>query len=111
MVVHAFNPSTQEAEAGGALWVRGQPGLQELVPGQGLKATEELCLENQKKKEKERKKLSGEITKQIQCKTKVLTSRVPTSKQGDCEEMGQKSVSYSGELRNAGSQNWDFYLK
>ena len=24
----AFDPSTQEAEAGGSLWVRGQPGLQ-----------------------------------------------------------------------------------
>ena len=28
MVAHAFNPSTQEAEAGGYLQVRGQPGLQ-----------------------------------------------------------------------------------
>jgi hypothetical protein len=27
MVVHAFNPSTQEAEAGGSLCVWGQPGL------------------------------------------------------------------------------------
>jgi hypothetical protein len=28
MVVHAFNPSTWEAGAGGSLWVQGQPGLQ-----------------------------------------------------------------------------------
>ena len=28
MVVHAFNPSTREAETDGSLWVRGQPGLQ-----------------------------------------------------------------------------------
>jgi hypothetical protein len=28
MVAHAFNPSTQEAEAGGFLLIRGQPGLQ-----------------------------------------------------------------------------------
>ena len=28
VVVHTFNPSTQEAEAGGSLGVRGQPGLQ-----------------------------------------------------------------------------------
>jgi hypothetical protein len=27
IVVHAFNPSTLEAEAGGSLWVWGQPGL------------------------------------------------------------------------------------
>ena len=33
-VVHTFNPSTWEAEAGASLWVWGQPGLQELVPGQ-----------------------------------------------------------------------------
>jgi len=28
MVVYAFNPSTQEAEADLPLWVSGQPGLQ-----------------------------------------------------------------------------------
>ena len=50
MVVHAFNPHTQEAEAGGSLWVWGQPVLQELVPEQEPKATEKPCLENQKKK-------------------------------------------------------------
>jgi len=27
VVTHSFNPSTGEAEAGGSLWVRGQPGL------------------------------------------------------------------------------------
>ena len=37
MVPHTFNPSTQEAEAGGSLWVWGQPGLQELVLGQAPK--------------------------------------------------------------------------
>ena len=33
VVVRAFNTSTQEAEAGRSLEVRGQPGLQELVSG------------------------------------------------------------------------------
>jgi hypothetical protein len=28
MVVHTFNPSTREAEAGGSLGIQGQPGLQ-----------------------------------------------------------------------------------
>ena len=28
VVVHAFNPSTWEAEADGSLWVQDQPGLQ-----------------------------------------------------------------------------------
>ena len=28
MVVHSFNPSTQEAEAGRIIWFQGQPGLQ-----------------------------------------------------------------------------------
>jgi hypothetical protein len=27
-VAHTFSPSTQETEASGALWVRGQPGIQ-----------------------------------------------------------------------------------
>ena len=35
--LHAFNPSTWEAETGGSLGVQGQPGLQELVPGQAPK--------------------------------------------------------------------------
>ena len=61
MVAHAFNPSTEEAEAGGSLWVRGQPDLQELVRGQEPKTTENPCLEKskkekKKKKEKEKKK-------------------------------------------------------
>ena len=34
VVAHAFNPSPREVEAGRYLCVRGQPGLQELVPGQ-----------------------------------------------------------------------------
>jgi hypothetical protein len=28
MVGHAFNPSTWEAEAGGSLWIRDRPDLQ-----------------------------------------------------------------------------------
>ena len=44
MVVHAFSPSTWEAEAGR---VRGQPGLQsEFQDSQGY--TEKPCLEKQK---------------------------------------------------------------
>ena len=50
MVVHSFNSSTREAGAGGYLLVQGQPGLQELVPGQAPKATEKPCLEKPKKK-------------------------------------------------------------
>ena len=54
VVAHAFNPSTREAEAGGSLWVRGQPGLQELVPGQAPKITEKPCLKKKKKKKKKK---------------------------------------------------------
>ena len=36
MVVHTFNPSNQETEAGGSLWVRCQPDLQsKFQHGQG----------------------------------------------------------------------------
>ena len=46
---HAFNPSTREAEAGGSLWVRGQSGLQELVPGQEPKRYGETLSQKIKK--------------------------------------------------------------
>jgi hypothetical protein len=58
MVVHAFNPSTQEAEAGGFLssrtawstkWVLGQPGL--------YRETLSRKTKRKKKKKKERKKM------------------------------------------------------
>jgi hypothetical protein len=44
VVMHAFNPSTREAEAGGFLSFSGQPGLQsEFQDSQGY--TEKPCLE------------------------------------------------------------------
>jgi hypothetical protein len=54
-VVHAFDPSTREAEAGD-FWVRGQPGLQsEFQDSQGY--TEKPCLEKPKKKKKKRERI------------------------------------------------------
>jgi hypothetical protein len=54
VVAHTFNPSTQEAEAGGFLSSR-QPGLQsEFQDSQGY--TEKPCLKKPKKKKKEKKK-------------------------------------------------------
>ena len=50
VLAHAFNPSTREAEAGVSLWVRGLPGLQELVPGQAPKLQRNNISKNQKKK-------------------------------------------------------------
>ena len=52
MVAHTFNPSTREAVAGGSLWVWGQSGLQELVPGQDPKLQRNPVLKNQKEKKK-----------------------------------------------------------
>ncbi|ERE85564.1 gatC-like protein [Cricetulus griseus] len=49
-MVRAFNPRTQEAEAGGSLRVRGYPGLQnEFQDSQSY--TEKPCLKKQNKKE------------------------------------------------------------
>ena len=43
LVAHAFNPSTREAEAGGSLWVPGQPGLQSEFPDRSQSYTEKPC--------------------------------------------------------------------
>ena len=56
MVVHAFNPSTWEAETGGFQGVQGQPGLQsEFQDSQNcyteMLYTEKPCLEKNGKKE------------------------------------------------------------
>ena len=48
-VAHAFNPTIWEAQAGGSLWVRGQIGLQDLVPEQVPKVQRNLVLKNQNK--------------------------------------------------------------
>ena len=51
MVIHAFNPSTWEAEAGDLSQGQGQPGLQsEFQESQGY--TEKTCLEKPKKKKR-----------------------------------------------------------
>ena len=53
VVAHTFNPSTQEAEAGGSLWVRGQPGRQsEFQDNQDY--TEKHYLEKQNKQKETR---------------------------------------------------------
>ena len=56
-MVYAFNPSTQDAEAGGFLCVQGQSGLQsEFQDSQGY--TEKLCL----KTHNDKKNYSQEVS-------------------------------------------------
>jgi hypothetical protein len=54
VVAHAFKPSTSEAEAeaeaGGSLWVRVQPGLQNVT----VELHGETCLKNGRKKERKK---------------------------------------------------------
>jgi hypothetical protein len=47
MVVHAFNPSAREAEAGRSLWIWAQPGLQSEFQA-NLDYTEKACLDKTK---------------------------------------------------------------
>ena len=51
---HTFNPSTWEADAGGAQGVRGQPGLQSEFQDSQDCYTEKPCLEKPKKKKNNR---------------------------------------------------------
>jgi hypothetical protein len=54
MVAHTFNPRTWEAEAGGYLWVWGQPGLYSKFQDSQSYITKRSCLKDQKKKNLER---------------------------------------------------------
>ena len=54
--VHTFNPSTQEAETGRSLWVQGQRGLWELVPGQIPKLQKNLVSKHTQNKQTNKKK-------------------------------------------------------
>ena len=54
MVAYIFNPSTQEAEAGGSLWFWGQPGLHTEFQDSQDCFTEKLCLKKQTKQKTER---------------------------------------------------------
>ena len=73
VVAHAFNSSTREAEPGGSLWVRDQPGLQELVPGQVPKLHRNPVSKKEKKTHnqhkfvfptlKKKKKSASEVSK------------------------------------------------
>lgn len=54
---HAFNHSTQKAEAGRYLWVQGQPGLQSEISGVRTVTQRNLVrLEYQKQNQKEKEK-------------------------------------------------------
>ena len=58
VVAHAFNPSTWEAKASRSLWVQGQPGLQQLVPGQAPKLQRNPVLKKTKQNKKIKTKSS-----------------------------------------------------
>ena len=69
VVTHTFYTSTWEEEAGGYLWVQGQPGLQELdiVPGQ----VEMLHRETQSRKKQNKTKQTKKQNKMISVRTCV----------------------------------------
>ena len=52
VVVHPYNPSTQEAEAGESLWARDQPSLQNKFQDSQSFYTKKPCLEKWGKKRK-----------------------------------------------------------
>jgi hypothetical protein len=80
VVAQAFNPSTQEAQAGGFLSSR-QPGLQsEFQDSQGY--TEKPCLEKPKKNKKTKKKKNK----------KQKTKQNKTKNHSEVDKEGSESV-------------------
>jgi hypothetical protein len=63
VVVHAFNPSIQEAESGGSLGVQGQPGSTEQVIGQPELHRETLSQKTKQNKTKQKQKQNHTHTK------------------------------------------------
>ena len=72
-VVHTFNPSTQEAEAGGSLWVQDQPGLHsEFQDSQGC-YTEKSCLEKKKKQKQKQTNKQNSLCKGLEGERRAAT--------------------------------------
>ena len=81
MVLHVFNTSTWEAEAGRCVWVQGQPGLEsEFQDSQSY--TKKPCLW---KKQKERKEITllgaGEMAQWLRALTALpeVLSSIPSN--------------------------------
>ena len=77
VTAQAFNPITQEAEAGRSLWGQGQPGPQgKFSDNQGY--TEKPCLKKQNKQTNKNSDLDGEL----------LLWKLTLEKQDNPEEIG-----------------------
>lgn len=75
-MAHAFNPSAQEAQAGGALRVRSQSALhRKFQESQGC--IERLSLERKKMRERKEKKLTPEDD-MLSCIPRMNLNRSPT---------------------------------
>ena len=79
MIVHAFNPSTKEAETGGSLWVWGHSGLQELIPRQATKLQRNPVSKNQNQNQNKTKQASNRAQ---ECVTTQADKRDEATNQG-----------------------------
>ena len=61
VVVHVFNPSTQEAGAGRSLWVRDQSGLQGEFQDSQSYYTKKPCLEERERERERERSILGAI--------------------------------------------------
>jgi hypothetical protein len=103
VVAHAFNPSTQEAEAGGFLSL--QPGLQsEFQDSQGY--TEKPCLKNKQTNKQTKKAPRHGGTNTHGKHTRFLSSRPAWSTNAVPGQPGLHREALSQKQRNKKGRDW-----
>ena len=101
VVVWDFNPNTWNTEAGGSLWVQGQPGLQSEFQDSQDCYTEKPCLKRTKNKQKNLYFICMPAHNLI-CFTCMCTIRMPDACWGHKKELDLQTVA----SHHVGDKTW-----